>query len=279
MESFERVVSPSAFARANLFYAILGGLEAATSHFMFERSYYPAYEMLFVTQGKGWFRHGGTWIELMRGDCLLHDMRVPHAYRANPADPYEMRYLVFDGIDLEPLWSRLFNAPLVFIPSRPPDSPLDALLRTILDWMREDSPRNERTVSALIYQLLLQAQHEFNHERHRAPSMVKPGSIEQARKYIDARYLDSFDMKQLAREAGLSVFHFIRQFKRYYGCTPKEYVLLKRISHAKRLLLLTDDSIAAVAENSGFANYNTFLHTFHKIEKCSPSEYRKNWKR
>jgi AraC family transcriptional regulator len=273
---FEWFSTPSPFAKSSLFYPLIGGYDPNSKNFFFERDYYPAFEILLIAQGKGSFRSGDNWIELSAGDCLLHDMRHPHAYRANSADPYQMFYIVFDGIDLESLWIRLFHEPVTILTSKSLDGSIDLMLQTIIAGMQETNPQNEWIQSTLIYQLLMHAASLSNYNRS---VFHKPENIEQAKRYIDLHYLSITGIKEVALEANLSLYHFIRQFKKYYGYTPKDYILLKQINQAKRLLMLTDLSVIEVSEQAGFESYNAFLHAFQRAEQCSPSRFRKNWKR
>ncbi|CAK4814740.1 unnamed protein product [Aphanomyces euteiches] len=271
---FENLSTPSPFAKSSLIYPIIGGYEP--NHIYFERDYYPAYEILLIGQGKGALRQGETWIEFGKGDCLLHDMRYPHAYRSDSLDPCGMWYLVFDGIDLEPLWSRLFDDTITLFTAGGPNCPVELTLRTILEGMEETELSNEWRQSALLYELLMHSARLVNRDR----SIVqKPENIEQARRYMDASYQSITSVREVAKEASLSLYHFIRQFNKYFGYTPNDYLLLKKINHAKRMLTLTDASVNEVYEQSGFESYNAFLQAFRKLELCSPSTFRKNWKR
>ncbi|GGD57913.1 helix-turn-helix domain-containing protein [Paenibacillus nasutitermitis] len=268
--------SPSPFAKSGLYYPIIGGYDPNGPDFFFERDYYPAYEILLITQGRGQFRHAQEWVPLGKGDCLLHDMRYPHGYRSDPEDPFHMRYLVFDGLELDSLWSRLFHGPVALFSSELSGSPIDQTLRSILDTMKDTDSQNEWEQSALIYHLLMHCARLSDYERS---IFQKPANFERARHYMDSHYLTIASIKEAAREANLSLYHFIRQFKKYYGSTPKEYLLLKQINHAKRLLLLTDAAVGEIADQAGFDSYNAFLHAFQLTENCTPSVFRKNWKR
>lgn len=55
-----------------------------------------------------------------------------------------------------------------------------------------------------------------------------------------------------------------------------EYLETRRLEMACRLLLQTDLSVAEVAEQSGFALYNTFYKSFKRHFDCSPNEYRQS---
>ena len=47
-----------------------------------------------------------------------------------------------------------------------------------------------------------------------------------------------------------------------------------RIDRAKELLDFTDESIADIAEASGFSDQNYFARTFKKVTGMTPTQYR-----
>lgn len=274
----EFIVSPSGFARSHLFYPLIGGHDVSNDSFYFQREHYPAYEILFITKGKGWVRQDNEWIALTPGDCFIHDMHRPHAYRSDPSDPMEMLYLVFNGFDMERIWNTWFGRPYVLLHECRPEEPFLQSLRTILEWMPIDNPNSEPAASSLIYHMLTGVLTRFR-SAWSDNRTAAPKAIDRGRAYLDQNFAGDADIEKAARAAGLSYYHFIRQFKRYYGCTPKDYLNRKKINHSKRLLLLTDLSVTELAEKSGFSNYNTFLHSFLQHEGCSPSVFRKMWQR
>ncbi|RAP75102.1 helix-turn-helix domain-containing protein [Paenibacillus montanisoli] len=282
MESFEHVGTPSEFARGHLFYGLIGGYDAPRAAFQYVRDYYPAYEVLFVTKGKGTFKHGSQWMEIVEGDCVIHDMRFPQAYKTEAKDPFEMYYLVFDGIDMEHFWPKLFGEQrYCIVQNLPQASEVNRQLERIMDLMKEQHPAFEMPLSAHIYQLLMEI---FRKRQDLGGSWLtgqgaEPEPLQRARAFMDANYLVAPDVGQLAQIANLSLYHFIRQFKKQYGVTPKEYVLLKKVHHAKRLLISTSLSIGEISEQSGFASYNAFLHAFLKVQHDSPSDFRRSLRR
>ncbi|REE67681.1 AraC-like DNA-binding protein [Paenibacillus taihuensis] len=284
--SYQYIGTPSEFARSQLFHGLIGGYDAPHGAFSYFRDYYPAYEILFVTKGKGSFKHANQWIDIVEGDCLIHDMRVPHAYKTEAKDPFEMYYLVFDGIDMEHYWPRLFGeGAYSMIQSMPaPHNELTRLLEQMITLMKDEDAPQELPISALFYQFLL----EFYHVKQRdiggghatsGYGGAEPESLQRAKSYMDSNYLTVEDVAHLAGIAGLSLYHFIRQFKKQYGVTPKEYVQLKKVHHAKRLLISTSLSINEIGIQSGFASYNAFLQAFLKIQHDSPRDFRRNLRR
>jgi AraC-like DNA-binding protein len=81
-------------------------------------------------------------------------------------------------------------------------------------------------------------------------------------------------LDQIAREAFLSKFYFIRLFKSLYGCSPCRYLTAVRIENAKRLLKdgfpLTD-----VCASVGFESVTSFITLFKKMTGSTPVDYQK----
>lgn len=86
---------------------------------------------------------------------------------------------------------------------------------------------------------------------------------------------DEFNLDQLAEYAGLSKFYFHRLFKNATGMSPTRYYAMLRLTEAKRLLRETDDSIASIALEVGYANPSHFAQFFRKETMLSPSDYRR----
>ena len=64
-------------------------------------------------------------------------------------------------------------------------------------------------------------------------------------------------------------------FKKATGKTYSDYLIDLKISHAKKLLRHTSESIMLIAENSGFESICNFNRAFKKKTQLSPSQYRK----
>lgn len=64
-------------------------------------------------------------------------------------------------------------------------------------------------------------------------------------------------------------------FRQNFNMTVKEYVLERKLEHAKYLLKNTTDSVTAIAEKTGFPDYNNFIQRFKKCVGTTPLQYRK----
>jgi AraC-like DNA-binding protein len=96
----------------------------------------------------------------------------------------------------------------------------------------------------------------------------------QAKNYIDECFLNDINLDQLVSMALMSKYAFIRLFKTTFGVSPYQYVLQKRLVHAK-FCLQNGSSIGDVAIQSGFADVPAFSKAFKKYFGVAPSKIQK----
>jgi len=82
-------------------------------------------------------------------------------------------------------------------------------------------------------------------------------------------------IEQVAREAAMSHFHFIRRFHALFGDTPHQFRIRVRLDRAKRLLALGNDSVTDVCLDIGFSSLGSFSDLFTRRVGLSPSAYRR----
>jgi AraC-like DNA-binding protein len=80
---------------------------------------------------------------------------------------------------------------------------------------------------------------------------------------------------EVAREAALSPYQFIRTFKAVFGETPHQVRIHARLELAKHMLVAGDDPVTEICEAAGFASLGTFSHLFSRRVGTSPSVFRR----
>ena len=94
---------------------------------------------------------------------------------------------------------------------------------------------------------------------------------------MNERYLEPLTIEQIARQANMSVSYFSAIFRECNGVSPWEYIIIKRVKHAMRLLGEGENSnIIDIALKSGFDNTANFNKAFKRIVGCTPTAFRKN---
>ena len=79
---------------------------------------------------------------------------------------------------------------------------------------------------------------------------------------------------RLAREAGLSPYHFLRTFERLTGVTPHQYVLRVRLREAAMRLADEPGKVLDIALDCGFGDVSNFNRAFRSEFGVNPSRYR-----
>lgn len=93
--------------------------------------------------------------------------------------------------------------------------------------------------------------------------------------WIDNRSHRPINLEDVAGEAGLSPYHFLRTFSDVLGVTPHQYLVRSRLRHAARLLPDEARSITDIAFDVGFGDLSNFVRTFHRAAGVSPRGFRK----
>jgi AraC-like DNA-binding protein len=86
-------------------------------------------------------------------------------------------------------------------------------------------------------------------------------------------------VREVAQAAGMSHFHFIRQFEAVFGATPHQLRIRARIDRAKQLLALGHHSVTEVCLEIGFESLGSFSLLFARRVGEPPSAYRRRVRR
>jgi two-component system response regulator YesN len=93
--------------------------------------------------------------------------------------------------------------------------------------------------------------------------------------YLNDHLEEDISLKKLSEVFFLHPSYLSQLFKTETGMNYHEYLAKLRIERAKQFLLTSDLSVDQIAEKTGFGNYRTFSAAFRRLEKNSPSEFRR----
>jgi AraC-like DNA-binding protein len=82
-------------------------------------------------------------------------------------------------------------------------------------------------------------------------------------------------IREIARRAQLSPYHFIRVFEAVFGLTPHQLRIEERLARARHLLLSDDASVTDVCMEVGFSSLGSFSSLFTRRVGVAPSLYRR----
>lgn len=126
---------------------------------------------------------------------------------------------------------------------------------------------------SMAYQILAEAKNIFS------PGPPVPLRIKRCKQYMDETLTDpALRIRDLAAMCGMSEVWFRREFEKYFGETPLEYIKHKRLDAAKLLLQTGLYTVTEVAFRTGFESSSYFSAEFHRREGISPREYKSRQK-
>ena len=84
----------------------------------------------------------------------------------------------------------------------------------------------------------------------------------------------ALSIKDIARQARISPFHFIRQFEALFGLTPHQFRIQSRLHRAK-VLLVKGHPVTDVCMEVGFDSLGSFSTQFTRRVGATPSSYQR----
>jgi AraC family transcriptional regulator len=92
-----------------------------------------------------------------------------------------------------------------------------------------------------------------------------------AKIFMHDNFADSPTVAEIAAEACLDKFHFLKLFKNLHGITPHQYLVKLKLQHAYDLLATGRFTVMEACQQVGFVSQGTFANLFKKYYNVPPS--------
>lgn len=225
--------------------------------------------LIHCRSGSGWLEMPDGRFDVAAGDLLLLPKDVPHAYGADPRQPWTIYWVHFDGTASEDFLQLLGSRQLRRIGLQP---------RLLED-----------------FEALLGLQRQglnappFIHAAHRLQAMLSSLAVLAPRVSLKSgRVLDveavqavmrehlhgRLNLDELAAQFRLSRFHFAKTYRALTGHAPIQDFIQFKMALACRLLDRGDTEVRQVAEQLGYEDPYYFSRLFRKVVGMAPSHYR-----
>jgi len=113
--------------------------------------------------------------------------------------------------------------------------------------------------------------------KNKTDAADKDSKISEILSYINENAMHKFTMDDLSEAVNISKYHMCRMFKESMGTTIGTFILSKRLSLAKHMLLETNFSITEIANKVSFSSPAAFSALFTKEIGCSPTAFRSKY--
>jgi AraC family transcriptional regulator len=103
---------------------------------------------------------------------------------------------------------------------------------------------------------------------------LSPERLRRVREFVEAHLNEDLSLTVLANIACLSPYHFSRSFKGSFGVGPQRYVIQRRLERAKALMRRTNQPLALIAQEAGFADQSHLTSIFRREMGVTPGRFR-----
>lgn len=261
-------------ARQTFFYVQeVGDFRTSVPYFT-ERENLNSFLLIYTLSGKGSLRYRGSTYTLLPGTTAYIDCMDWHHYECLSNQQWEYLWLHFNGPSALGYYEEFLRSNFHILTTL--DSFfMESTMRRILAITQKKDLHSEILTSGLITNILTQILIENEAENLSLGFM--PEYLKTVMKEIDTHYQESLSLEFLSEKAGVSKFHLAREFKRYVGTPPNEYIIVTRLNHSKELLKYKNLTIEEIAYTCGFHQVSHYISQFRRHEGCTPLKFRKEW--
>ena len=221
----------------------------------------------YVEEGCGTVHVDGETFFPKAGDSYFLHAGKDHYYYSSSEDPWKKHFINLSG----KLAQSLAEGYGVSDTSHFVGLDLGAELQQIIEIAKKGEMDSTPEIIEVLNRIFLKMHSSIKKDVDRS------GVSEEMKDFLNTQITSKFRMELLCKHISMSESQAIRLFKKSFGTTPYTYVLLKKISFAKKLLIDTNLSVKEIATKLCFSDEYYFSNIFKEKVGCSPLQYRKSY--
>jgi AraC family transcriptional regulator len=235
-----------------------------------EREQAKGHSVNFVEKGSFRMRTTGPWHEIASDSLFVMTPGLEFSCSHGEDHPSDSCFSV--SYADETVESARSVARMTDVPVRQLTNRHAFLGQGLRSCVRGDEARAEALAGALLWSLSA----EVSGQRLFRPERLAwyAARVERAKELIEARYAEPLSLSTLARDSGMSLFHFVRIFAELEGRPPHRLLTDVRLAHAAARLRdgasVTDTCFAV-----GFGSLSHFVTTYRRRYGIRPSDVRR----
>lgn len=238
-------------------------------------------ELVYIEKGKGSYVINTHTYELCAGDILIVEKGAIHSLSSDHEDPLSCWTCAITGFQLydhEETGFLLDGDVCPHMQAGIHEPTIQALFHE-LDQQRVSPSKTAMCIRNLLCTSLCAIYVDCFHshpvkERQKASSFARDILI-----YINENYDTAITLQSLAQQFHISKDYISHEFAKVYGISPINYVIDRRLSEAKWMLINTSDSLVSIARKVGYDNTNHFSQLFLKRIGYAPLLFRKKFQK
>lgn len=275
-DSVRLIVTPSAFAKSALYYVQEIGHFRTFSPYFTEREQLDSYLIIYTVAGKGSLTYRKKTYTLLPNQLFFIDCKEYQHYSTDRGDVWEQLWVHLNGSSVRSYYEQYAakGDPVLTLPA---ETSIPSTIRELIRIHRYKSVWSELIASQMLVELLTELLLATRGLEHYASYI--PGYITEIMQHLDQNFAEKMSLDKLAKQYAVSKYHLAKEFKRYTGFSPGEYLINTRVTRGKELLKYTDLPVSEIAAEVGIPNVSHFINLFKDRTEHTPLVYRKKWQR
>lgn len=273
--SLRLILTPSEFAKNQLFYVQETGFFETGSGYFVKRKNLNSFLVLLTLQGEGVLNYSGQSYKLKAGDVFFINCEKEHSYYIKGNSPWIFYWVHFNGLSSLAYYNKFIEynrLPIIHLDG----CEIKDILKSLVSINNKKSLSNEILSSLKITELLslLTLSCQCNINDYDESNYL----IDRIITYIDKHLGEKITLDMIADNFNLNKFYLHKKFKKITNIPINEYVINTRMNLAKEKLRFSNMSIKEISETTGFNNTSHFINLFRKREGLTPLQYKNKWK-
>ncbi len=233
------------------------------------------YEIYYFLGGSVEYLVEGRSYRLEPEDVLLISPQELHRPNVAPDEPYERIVLWISAAFLKDIDTEEGALQRCFETGRnllhAAHSPVASLIRQLAAESVSSRAGSELYAQGLFFQLMAELMRLSEGSAPESAGREESPLVSQVVDYLGTHYREEISLDALAERFYVSKYHLSHAFSRSVGTGVYRYILLKRLQHARQMLLDGTGPGDACRE-SGFQDYANFYRSFRSVYGISPQD-------
>ena len=249
------------------------------NHWLLHRRFLHTHVVVIAAGARGWVTADGQFAEL-RQDCAFFCLPGQLVeIDVQSWDEQGMYFIQFDVLEEhgEEVTVVRRDSPFPAVGEIVPASPVSVaeLCAQMMRQAAADQPYERLLGHMHMQELMCELLRDMLEDR---VGQVRP-SMAEVKAYIEAHYREELTIGRLAKVANVSERHFMRLFKKEYGCSAIEYLAIHRIKQAQQLMRAGQSyRIKDIARHVGYHDDLYFRRKFKQVAGVPPAVFAKRSK-
>ena len=260
---------------------LISQIHYSQENFPLHNHYHLYGEMVYVQRGAAEFTISGKTYLAEENSLIFISSYEPHQIRVKRT-PYHRYSAMVHAAELERAYPTSV-LPGIF-KNRPEgfshcvslkefgEEPAQIFHR-LLEESTKEAAFKESMMKALLFQLLILV-YRACPENFATLESGANSQIRDIQRYIEANFSQDLKIADLAQQFYMNHCYLTHLFKKQVGYSPKQYLLLNRLSYGQELLETTGLSVSQIAFRCGFGDANNFIRAFRESFGVPPNQFR-----